>query len=199
MGMTFKSDESEETYEEYDAYATLNRQGLLRKPFVPYIAAGLVALVAILGFVIYGSNSQNDALAEKVALLAKHLEDIEFRLGNLEQASSGNTSMEALQERSENLGRQFQALETKMGNNLNQINAKLAALEKAQKQTAKTASVPPPKKPATTKEKIHIVKAGETLYQISRKYGLTVDQLKKRNKLDKDMTIRPGQKLVVGP
>jgi LysM repeat protein len=43
-----------------------------------------------------------------------------------------------------------------------------------------------------------VVKAGETLYQISRKYGLTVDQLKKLNGMGKDVTIRPGQELVVG-
>ena len=199
MGMTFKRDESEESYEDYDAYATLNRQSLLRKPFVPYIAAGLVALVAILGFAIYGSNSQNDALVEEVALLAKHLDDIEFRLGNLEQANAGTADVNAMRESTENLRRQFQALEAKLGNNLNQIDAKLAALEKKQRQPAKTASTPPPKKPAAAKEKVHVVKAGETLYQISRKYGVTVDQLKKRNNLGKDMTIRPGQKLVVSP
>jgi hypothetical protein len=81
MGMTFKQGDSEEAYEDYDAYAALNRQSLLRKPFVPYVAAGVVALVVILGFTMYGTSAKDSALAEEVALLAKHLDDIEFRLG----------------------------------------------------------------------------------------------------------------------
>jgi len=194
MGMTFKQDDTEETYEDYDAYAALNRKGLLRKPFVPYIAAGIVALIVILGFTMYGTNSQNDALTEEVTRLAKHLDDIEFRLGNLEQASAGEESVATLSKNYDALSRQFQALETKLGQNLNQLNGKIASLEKKQQSVAKPAAVPPKAKQA----KVHVVKAGETLYQISRKYGLTVEQLKQRNDLGKNVTINPGQKLNVG-
>jgi LysM repeat protein len=197
MTMTFKREENEEPYEEYDAYSALNRQSLLRKPFVPYIAAGVVALVVILGFSMYGTSSQNDALSEEVALLNKRLEDIEFRIGNLEQVSSGNESLGTLKNNTDMLAQQFQALETKLGRNLNQINDKLAALEKNQKETPqKTAT--PPKSAKKASPKIHVVKAGETLYQISRKYGLSVEQLKKLNGMGNDVTIRPGQELVVG-
>ncbi len=44
---------------------------------------------------------------------------------------------------------------------------------------------------------IHVVKPGETLYRISRKYGVSVDKIKKWNKLP-DEIIEVGQKLVVG-
>lgn len=43
----------------------------------------------------------------------------------------------------------------------------------------------------------HVVKAGETLYRISRQYGVSVDKVKKWNKLQ-DNTIEIGQKLIVG-
>ena len=198
MTMTFKPDDNEETYEDYDAYAALNRQSLLRKPFVPYIAAAVVALVVILGFTMYSSNSQNDTLSEEVALLTKRLDDIEFRLGNIEQANAGDTGLTALRTQTENLAQQVQNLETKLGQNLNQINGKLAALEKDQKPAATTAPAASPKKTKAATPRMHVVKAGETLYQISRKYGVTVDQLKKFNNMGKDVTIRPGQELVVG-
>lgn len=194
MGMTFKQEDTEETYEDYDAYAALNRKSLLHKPFAPYIAAGIVALVVILGFTMVGTNSQNDALAEEVARLAKHLDDMEFRLGNLEQASADEESVATLSTNYDTLSRQFQALETKLGQNLNQLNGKIAALEKKQNSVAKPAAAPPKAK----QTKVHVVKAGETLYQISRKYGLTVDQLTQLNNLGKNMTIKPGQKLNVG-
>ncbi len=44
---------------------------------------------------------------------------------------------------------------------------------------------------------IHVVKPGETLYRISRKYGVTVDKIRKWNKLPDDI-IEVGQKLIVG-
>lgn len=44
---------------------------------------------------------------------------------------------------------------------------------------------------------IHVVKPGETLYRISRRYGLTVDKVRKLNKLPDDI-IEVGQKLIVG-
>jgi len=197
MAMTFKRDDNEEAYEEYDAYAALNQQSILRKPFVPYIAAGVVALVVILGVTMFGTGSQNDDLSKEVALLAKRIDDMEFRLSNLEQANAGDAGLAGLRSQTENLALQVQNLETKLGQNLNQINGKLAALEKNQKSIEAVAATPQ-KKTKTASLRIHVVKAGETLYQISRKYGVTVDQLKQLNKMGNDVTIRPGQELVVG-
>lgn len=197
MAMTFKRDDGEETYEDYDAYAALNRQSLLRKPYVPYIAAGVVALVVIMGFAMYGGSSQNDALTEDIALLGKRLDDLEFRIGNLEQMGTGGESMGALQQQTETLARQFQNLEGKLGEGLNQVNRKLAELENRQKSMAKSAP-PAPRPGAKAAPKIHVVKAGETLYQISRTYGVSVDRLKQLNKMGDNVTIRPGQELIVG-
>jgi hypothetical protein len=44
---------------------------------------------------------------------------------------------------------------------------------------------------------VHIVKPGETLYRISRQHGVTVDKIRKWNKLPDDI-IEVGQKLIVG-
>jgi LysM repeat protein len=43
---------------------------------------------------------------------------------------------------------------------------------------------------------VHVVKPGETLYRISRRYGVKVDLLRKWNKLPDDI-IEVGQKLIV--
>lgn len=56
-----------------------------------------------------------------------------------------------------------------------------------------------PKKPKvieTTKANIYKVRKGDTLYSISKKFGISLDVLKKRNKL-KDNTISIGQQLIV--
>jgi cell division protein FtsB len=50
---------------------------------------------------------------------------------------------------------------------------------------------------ARTGPTIHIVKPGETLFRIGRRYGLDIEKLKKMNKLPDDL-IEVGQKLIVG-
>ncbi len=60
-------------------------------------------------------------------------------------------------------------------------------------------SSPPPtdlQMDAKTGSNIHVVKPGETLYRISRRYGVKVDTLRKWNKLPDDI-IEVGQKLIV--
>ena len=44
---------------------------------------------------------------------------------------------------------------------------------------------------------VHVVKPGETLFRISRRYGIEVEKLMKMNKLPDDI-IEVGQKLIVG-
>lgn len=53
---------------------------------------------------------------------------------------------------------------------------------------------PPAEKTGPT---IHVVKPGETLFRIGRRYGVEVDKLKRWNKLPDDI-IEVGQKLIVG-
>lgn len=54
---------------------------------------------------------------------------------------------------------------------------------------------PPPAKVAAGT--VHVVKPGETLFSISRRYGIEVDKLKKMNNLPDDI-VEIGQKLQVG-
>ena len=75
---------------------------------------------------------------------------------------------------------------------------KLAKKDAAAAKTPKLAA--DAKKPKETpKTRVHVVKAQETLYRVAVQNGITVDQLRKLNKLRaNDNSIRPGQKLIVG-
>ena len=66
--------------------------------------------------------------------------------------------------------------------------------EAAQKAESKQAA---PAAKAAASAKIHTVRQGETLYRISRRYNLSVDQLRQYNQLDSKASIYPGQKLKV--
>jgi LysM repeat protein len=92
-------------------------------------------------------------------------------------------------------------LETSYSKNFKEIDQKLKGLEtrltrKEATQAQKPATKSSPPKPAA---KTHLVKKGETLYGISKKYGLSVNQLMTLNKLSKGAVINPGQTLKISP
>lgn len=71
-------------------------------------------------------------------------------------------------------------------------NKKLAENLSSKKNTAT------PKAKANTsdsKESFHTIRSGETLYVVSKKYGVSVDQLMKLNGLNKNSTLSIGQKI----
>jgi len=81
------------------------------------------------------------------------------------------------------------------------LTQKVEALEK-QKQPAaepKAKRSPPSKPAASAEKKYHTVQKGETLYGISKKYGMSVEELRKLNNLSADPSLRTGQKLLVSP
>ncbi|MCO6382445.1 MAG: LysM peptidoglycan-binding domain-containing protein [Vannielia sp.] len=65
---------------------------------------------------------------------------------------------------------------------------------------ANTPASTPTRKPQTGQEPIrHVVKAGETAYSISRRYGVSVQALDDWNGLDDNRTLRVGQTLLIPP
>ncbi|MDR2847498.1 MAG: LysM peptidoglycan-binding domain-containing protein, partial [Bacteroidales bacterium] len=70
----------------------------------------------------------------------------------------------------------------------------------ASAQPAKTA---PPTAQKTTPAKtgaassVHIVQKGDTLYSLARRHGITVEALRKLNKLTEKSVIKIGQQLIV--
>ena len=81
------------------------------------------------------------------------------------------------------------------------LTQKVEALEKQKPPTSEPKAKPPtPSKPtASAEKKYHTVQKGETLYAISKKYGISVEELRKLNNLSKDPSLRTGQKLLVSP
>ena len=81
-----------------------------------------------------------------------------------------------------------------MDQQLKKLQTKFVTTEAKQAQT-------PVVKSQTSKQaaKTHVVKKGETLYSISKQYGLSVAQLMTFNKLSEGAVINPGQSLKISP
>jgi LysM repeat protein len=75
------------------------------------------------------------------------------------------------------------------------LSQKVEVLEKKAQLT--TESKAKPASPKATPKRYHTVHKGETLSEISKKYGITVEELRKLNSLSRSQPIRTGQKLLV--
>ena len=80
------------------------------------------------------------------------------------------------------------------GNETHKILPKKMAEEKSQKAESSKSSKVSKK---TTIKRYHTVRAGETLYSISRRHDLTVQKIRLLNKLNDSSVIHPGQKLLL--
>ena len=70
-----------------------------------------------------------------------------------------------------------------------------AASQPVESAPEKTIASPKPK--PKTSIKYHQVKAGDTLYSISKQYGIKVEELLKLNRMESGSVIVVGQKLIV--
>ena len=165
-----------------------------------YIAIGGFLILIVLSVVLI---ARTYSLAEKVQLLAleSRLEQLENRLGTIEgegglsQAGGQGNQLILLTERLDQLEANMAARINNMANQLNTLPPKTVT-EAAPKAEAAAATAGPEKE---TTARIHTVKPGETLYRISRRYNLSVEQLRQYNELDSKASIYPGQKLKISP
>jgi LysM repeat protein len=167
------------------------------------IAAGAAILVILLLIVFIPGGG--DDIDEQLRPLAAQLQQLEQRLGIVEGQEPVLAQLVEKGNVIDTLVARVDRIEAFANLRMDQITERLEKIEKAAKATPPVAAVSkavprktakaPAKKAAV---KNHTVKAGETLYGISRKYGLSVDQLMQMNNLAKGAVIKPGQRLKVG-
>jgi LysM repeat protein len=215
--------ETNDPYYEDDGYASLKQKGLEKASLYSgnskrYLTWGIGVAAVVCGvllLVLFFTSVRQPADAVRLAALAQKIENLEQNLQKYngveekvtriwEQAQSFENfktrfdrSESSMSLRMDHLAKSLDALQKKTDENL----AKIAKLETAPKVQAVAAVPPtPPSVKTPAAKKIHTVVAGDTLFSISQRYNLSVEQLRSLNKLDEQDVIVIGQKLTVsGP
>lgn len=172
--------------------------------FISIIFVGLLALIFIFNWL---PRAPEDYQTERLVALEARLGQIEERLSELERQlepmnkdKATGTGADTLKSRMDNLeeaaSQRMEALSKRVDILAEKVDAavktKPASKPSAAKKISKPQTTPSPKT-----ARYHTVKKGDTLYSISRHYGLSVDELLKINKLGSNTTINPGDKLKV--
>ena len=145
-----------------------------------YIIGLLVLTILLVVFI----GVQQCSLSQRVNEMTANLTNLEVRIGGLEKQQAD------LQGKTAN---------SVIVNEVETLSSKVSDLEKqiTSPQADKKASTDSQKQSKAVKKRYHEVKKGETLYRIAKQYGITVDELRRLNKLPPNQPIEIGQKLLV--
>ena len=166
------------------------------------ILLGVLLILVFLGGIFYflsrqSPDEEKDLLQSKLANLEQKLFSLEKQITELQGKVSTLGPDPVFLQQLDALAQKVQALEEQK---------QPAAATKAKpsvrsKSEAETKAKPPaPSKPAASADKqYHTVQKGDTLYGISKKYKVSVEDLRKLNNLSKDQALRAGQRLQVSP
>ena len=185
-----------ETVRAVDSYLTNeNRQKMGKtssgkgdsKPERIVLLLGGLILLALLVLVARTYRSQNNTLLEDLNIVSRDVAALAKRLGTLEErANTLETSRKDLEQSiivAERSAKTSSADIRELAQKIGEFEKRMASLEEE--------TIP-------QIERGHYeVRPGDTLYRISQKYGISVDELRHLNGLDPRHVIYPGQKLVI--
>ena len=167
---------------------------------IPLVLLGIGFFLMIFLFIVFISKTTDVATKTETVNIEKRLALLEEKLGKIVEINEKLTLLDTQGKKFNLFVDRFDRFETSMSLKMDIINNELYVSQKKSNKAVEN------KKPEQTKisKKIthpiyHEVTVKETLYQISRRYGLTVDDLRKLNRLTPETVIHPGQKLIVSP
>ena len=183
--------------EDYSPKRRLMRSG--KTGFLRILLVVLLILVFLGGIFYFLSRQSTDdetnLLQSKLANLEQKTSSLEKQITELQGKVSTLGPDPALLQQLDALTQKVEALEKQPAAG---IKAKPSTPSKPAAETK--AMSPAPSKPAASTEKqYHTVQKGDTLYRISKKYKISVEDLRKLNNLSENQALRAGQKLQVSP
>lgn len=196
-------DENGKTADEYDDETYAPGSDSLRQTLAMlFVMAGVGVLVIVVLSIIVLFKIQNLAEKKQLLTLESKFEQMERSLAGFEEIEKQWGLSATPGNKAGLLAERINALESSVTTKIDQVLKELERLRlsSAQQKTPKPETTQPPKTgKKEIKPHVHKVQAGETIYRISRRYGLTVEQLRNYNKLGPNTKIYPGQELKLAP
>jgi LysM repeat protein len=167
----------------------------------PMALGGIIVLilVAVLYFLF---SSGKGPSREDLVNIRSGIDLIEKRLALLEEDKNEGTPMagqisglQASLSKLDRSGRSLKKQVNRLTERVNQLQKEMATAQRT------VQGQQPPKETTSAKaeRRYHTVRPGDTLYNIARTYGLSVDELRRINRFKKTQDIFPNQKILVTP
>jgi hypothetical protein len=167
---------------------------------VPFSWFGIALLILII--LLFFFPIRNSVDDKQVAAIEARLKKLEDRIAEVEMINIYITKVWEEAKSFEQFKERFNRSEASMAVKMNNITEGQYKLQKKMAEAMPEKSGPHELTEVsrkTAKKRYHTVRAGESLYLISRRYGLTVKKIQHLNKMNDRSVIYPGQKLLLTP
>jgi LysM repeat protein len=169
-------------------------------PTLIFAAIGIFILVILLSLLFRSCSKQSTA--QDVATINARLAQLEEKAAKL---SSTEQEVAALREQITGLQQTLSKAESSrkiLEDEMSRLVQDIGTMTREKGPAAVKKEAPSTvtkKTPVQVKKRYHQVGAGETLYSIARKYGMSVGELCRLNNLSPAQSLHKGQKLIVVP
>lgn len=198
-----EEDKSEDARDSYEYVSDDISDAVDRKPSMfPSIISAVGFLVLIIFGIAILSRTQDLAEYDQLKALESRLEQMENKLAGVEGVGPRTPDAFNPAKQFDQMAARLDRLEADFNSKMDQIIKTLENRKQPPIQPpAPAAKTPQPEKKEekADKPKTHRVQAGDTLYQISQRYGVTLDRLRKINNLGPKAKIYPGQEIKLRP
>ena len=195
-------DVADEDYDDGEGYENLEQSSFLTHKILTFSAVGISLLVLVILIVWFFFPRNKSMNSEELKILESRVGELENKLRRFDKINEHLIRLENQTKKFAHAVDRFDQFETSTALRMDVLAKELVALQNKKSEIKPVSPQVPEsesKKEEKTRTKYHIVRIGETLYSISRGYGLSVEELRKFNDLKNDITIYPGQKLVIDP
>jgi LysM repeat protein len=173
-----------------------DHSGIFLKKYLNPFTIGGVGLIIIVILIVIFLSGPNDAVDSKqVQSLEAKIQQLEKKLASFGSMDQALDRLGQLEQKLSLISEGFNRLNSTVATQIDQIIKELGVLHQ------KSSRLPQPVKTVQkeTKPNFHQVRPKETLWAISRRYGLTLAQLRSYNNMGPDATLQPGQRLKLTP
>ncbi len=178
-----------------------------KRSFKPVLIAGAGLLIAVVVVLMFLSGAPRSADKDLLKAMEARLKQIEEKLDKLEWIDTGMARLDRKEKDLAALSDRITQLESSLGRRIDQIakdTTRPAAVKVENPPIKPEAASPKPPSTAAKIEtspraKIYLVQKGDTLYSISRRHAVPLEQLLKLNSITAKDPLLPGQKLLLGP
>jgi len=175
----------------YDDHSDIFRKKYLN----PFTIGGVGLILIVILLVIFLSGPKDAVDSRQLQSLEAKIQQLEKKLASIGVMDQALDRLGEQEQKLKLISKRFDRFNSTVTAQIDQIIKELGALHQKSTQTLQ----PVKTDQKETKPKFHQVRPGETLWGISRQYGLTLDQLQSYNNIGPKATLQPGQRLQLTP
>ena len=174
-----------------------DHSGIFHKKYLnPFTIGGVGLIVIVILLVIFLSGPKEAVDSRQLQSLETKIQQLEKKLASIGSLDQALDRFGKQEQKLNLISERFNRFNATVTTQIDQIIKELGLLH--QKKSSQ-ALQPVKTDQKQTISKFHQVRAKETLWSISRQYGLTLDQLRSYNNIGPKATIQPGQRIKLTP